>query len=94
MKYTVWHADTMVSNFDIENPANFPDGFRKVAIVECEGLEDVFRITNHIDHSWLTNPEVLWHVPTSRSTSVGDVVEDENERLHLCDICGWREFVA
>ena len=38
-------------------------------------LEQVFTLTNHIDHPWTDNPEVVW-LATSRirSTSVGDVI--------------------
>ncbi len=39
-------------------------------------LEQVFALTNHIDHSWTSNPEVVWHNTAlpRRSTSVGDVI--------------------
>ncbi len=39
-------------------------------------LEQVFALTNHIDHSWASNPEVVWHLTTTllRSTSAGDVI--------------------
>ena len=39
-------------------------------------LAQVFALTNHIDHSWTSNPEVVWRtteIPL-RSTSVGDVI--------------------
>src|SRR6266566_1669334 len=38
-------------------------------------LEQVFTLTNHIDHPWTDNPEVVW-LATSRirSTSVGDII--------------------
>jgi hypothetical protein len=48
--------------------------YEKVAEVECEEIGDVFRITNHIDEDWTTNPEVIWSLKDVRSTSVGDVV--------------------
>src|SRR5260370_36198849 len=38
-------------------------------------LEQVFALTNHIDHSWTDNPAVVWHTTTRvRSTSVGDII--------------------
>ena len=38
-------------------------------------LGQVFALTNHIDHSWTENPEVVWHAAAPvRSTSVGDVI--------------------
>lgn len=91
MKYKVYHR--INPTFQPEYPVDFPNGFIDVAIVETEGgLEDVFRVTNHIDKAWWTNPEVKAHVPTSRSTSVGDVVEDENGKRFLYNRIGWTEF--
>ncbi len=39
-------------------------------------LEQVFALTNSIDHSWTSNPEVVWHATDAplRSTSVGDLI--------------------
>ena len=39
-------------------------------------LEQVFALTNSIDHSWTSNPEVVWHATDTplRSTSVGDLI--------------------
>jgi hypothetical protein len=38
-------------------------------------LEQVFALTNHIDHPWPDNPEVVWHTTAQvRSTSVGDIM--------------------
>lgn len=57
---------------------------RPVATVEIseeysaeQALEVAFQQTQHIDHSWWNNPDVLLHV---RSTSVGDVLEVCTER--------------
>jgi hypothetical protein len=38
-------------------------------------LEQIFTLTNHIDHPWTDNPEVVW-LATSRirSTSIGDII--------------------
>jgi len=37
--------------------------------------EQIFRLTNHIDHPWTDNPQVVWLVTSRiRSTSVGDVI--------------------
>ena len=48
--------------------------YTHVADVEAP-LEQVFALTNHIDHSWTDNPEVVWHTAAPvRSTSVGDVI--------------------
>lgn len=91
MKYKVFHK--IAPSFQPEYPVDFPNGFVDVAIVDTEkGLEDVFRVTNHIDHAWWENPEVKMFKKDSRSTSVGDVIEDENGKRFLCDMAGWTEF--
>jgi hypothetical protein len=90
MKYTVYHAVNPTFGFG-EKP-NFPEDYKKVAVVETNHLEEVFRITNHIDHDWTDNPEVVGLIVTTRtprSTSVGDVVVDEDGVAHYCAGCGW-----
>ena len=48
--------------------------YTHVADIEAK-LSQVFELTNHIDHSWTDNPEVVWHTAAPvRSTSVGDVI--------------------
>lgn len=90
MKYKVYHK--IDPDFQPTVPTNFPDGFDMVAeVVTEEGLEDVFRVTNHIDDSWWKNPEVKVHKKV-RSTSVGDVVVDETGTKHLCSLAGWMAF--
>ena len=91
MKYKVWHAKEPTFGFG-EQP-KFPDEYEKVAVVESGGLEDVFRITNHIDYDWTKNPEVIEVLKhPCRSTSVGDIVEDENGKFFYCDNVGWKEL--
>ena len=48
--------------------------YTHVADIEAK-LSQVFELSNHIDHSWTDNPEVVWHPAAPvRSTSVGDVI--------------------
>ena len=58
-------------------PANWlehRDLFTLVAKVECDNLDDVYRLTNSIDRPWSANPEVeLMALGPQRSSSVGDV---------------------
>jgi hypothetical protein len=68
--------------------------YQVVATTVCEGLEDVFRLTNHIDREWWKNPEVTLNSASKsrRSTSVGDLVEEvDSEKLWLCASVGWAE---
>ena len=76
-RYAVYHANDMLE-------VNLPPAMRwyadkslyytHVADVVAP-LEQVFALTNHVDHPWTDNPEVVW-LATSRirSTSVGDVI--------------------
>lgn len=90
MKFQVYHA--VKPTFGMTKP-NFPTDYKKIAIVETNDLEDVFRITNHIDEDWRKNPEVLETIGDKfRSTSVGDVVVDEKGEAHYCDVIGWNKL--
>lgn len=94
MKFTIYHA--VNPTFGFGKKQSFPEAYKKVAIVESESLGDTFRITNHIEHDWTTNPEVveLFETTRHRSTSVGDVAVDENDTAHYCDMVGWKELVS
>jgi hypothetical protein len=49
--------------------------YQLVAVVEAGTLEEVYRLTNHIDHDWRENALVRTLATTPpRSTSVGDVL--------------------
>lgn len=59
-----------------------------------EVLSWAYAQTQHIDHAWWNNEHALLHV---RSTSVGDLLEDENGHLHVVERCGfqpWRPIVV
>ena len=91
MKYKIYHAKNPTFGFG-QDP-KFPEEYEEVAIVEANSVDDTFKITNHIDENWTRNPEVVElinHNP--RSTSVGDVVEDEDGKFHYCDMVGWKEI--
>lgn len=49
--------------------------YRHVADVAAP-FDQIFRLTNHIDHPWTDNAEVIWHATGTplRSTSVGDII--------------------
>jgi len=91
MKYTVYHA--LQPNFGFGERKSFPNDYAKIAVVECEDIEDVFRATNHIDTNWMENKEVIeCFVDIARSTSVGDVVVDENGNKYHCEFAGWKQI--
>jgi len=90
MKLKVYHARK--PNFrDDGIPIFNDDNFELVARVECGQLEDVFYLTNHVEHAWWEN-EGVDCVKESRSTSVGDVVVTEDGTKFLCRGAGWGIF--
>ena len=92
MLYKVYHAKE--PTFGIGGNPVFPDEYQHVATVRCSRLEDVFRLTNHIDHDWTKNNEVEWSGGWTRSTSVGDVVIDETGETHICEVIGWQQLTT
>ena len=77
-RYAVYHANDLFAMAVPEASHWYGDRSRyyiHVADVVAP-LEQVFALTNHINHSWTSNPQVVWHVTTAplRSTSVGDVI--------------------
>lgn len=76
--YAVYHAYDLQAMVAPQAERWFGDRsshYRHVADVEAP-LARVFALTNHIDHPWTENPEVVWHTTSAplRSTSVGDVI--------------------
>jgi len=95
-RYAVYHANNV---FEMALPpaarwyADQSRYYTHVADVVAP-LEQVFALTNHIDHSWTDNPEVAWHTTAQvRSTSVGDIiVSRESGRVWLIMPVGLREL--
>ena len=77
-RYAVFHAHNLLAMAIPQASSWYEDrsrSFTHVADVVAP-LEQVFALTNHIDHSWTKNPEVVWHATDAplRSSSVGDVI--------------------
>jgi hypothetical protein len=95
-RYAVYHANDVLE-------ANLPPAMRWYADTSMyythiadivAPLEQVFPLTNHIDHPWTDNPEVVW-LATSRirSTSVGDIiVSSEGGKVWLVMPIGLQEL--
>ncbi len=78
LRYAVYHANDLramivpqASHWSDDRPQYYTHVADMLA-----PLEQVFALTNHIDHPWTSNPEVVWHSTQAplRSTSVGDVI--------------------
>jgi hypothetical protein len=82
--------------FAMKAASRFPADYKLVADVEAGTLEEAFALTQHIDQNWAKNPGVHpGHdalVGECRSTSVGDVIVDEDGRVWRCELIGWSEF--
>jgi hypothetical protein len=96
--YAVYHANDLHTMIAPQAMHWFTDRSRHythVADVEAP-LAQVFALTNHIDHSWTSNPEVVWHTAAGvRSTSVGDVIVSlESGQAWLVMSAGLQELVA
>ena len=76
-RYALYHANDLLAMIAPQPEHWHTDPSRHythVADVEAP-LGQVFTLTNHIDHTWTDNPEVVWHIDAPvRSTSVGDVI--------------------
>jgi hypothetical protein len=104
MKFKVYHTKDWNLSSDLHfvnsaklNP-HWVDGYKPikenyklVAEVETDSLGNVFGLTNHIDKSWQENEGVNAFVNKARSTSVGDLVEDENGKLWMVASIGFEE---
>lgn len=95
MKFTVFMAKN--PNFGMGRPAVFPVEYTKIATVNCDNLDDAFRVTNTIESAWWMNPEVAetFFGPDSkgyRSFSVGDVMVNEEGQAFRCEMAGWKEL--
>src|SRR5260221_13726210 len=96
-RYAVYHAHDPFAMVTPQAAHWFRERFRyytHVADVEAP-LEQVFALTNHIDHSWTSNPQVVWHATTAplRSSSVEDVIVSyENGQAWLVMPIGLQEL--
>lgn len=95
MHYKVYHANTRDTRFE-HNPdawVNRKDGdYLHVANVEADSLQEVYRLTNHIDHSWTDNPQAEPVGNEHRSTSVGDVIVDAEGKAHMVASFGFTDI--
>ncbi len=77
-RYAIYHANDLLAMITPQASSwseSRSSNYTHVADVVAP-LEQVFALTNHIDHSWTSNPEVVWHATDAplRSTSVGDLI--------------------
>jgi hypothetical protein len=102
-KYKVYHYDATryINCFgrwvdsNTESPCKAPAFYEYsiVAYVEANNIEEVFALTNSIDSYWGENENVdEVGSKRKRSTSVGDIIADENGNKYICQPLGWSEY--
>lgn len=64
--------------------------YTEVAHLEAETIDEVFPLTNHIESDWTMGEAIRAVVVPARSTSMGDIVLDEDGGLFSCAMVGWK----
>lgn len=80
---SVWNGDSSIVKY------------YHVATVDGDDKELAFELTNSIDTAWYSNPEIDVEptaIKGSRSTSVGDVMVDDKNRVFIVDKFGFKEI--
>lgn len=93
-RFTVYHLMSEFTRDAYTRVETRLSAYTLVATVEASCLGEVFQLTNHIDSNWTENAEVIeLFTPKdrTRSTSVGDIVSDENGHFHRVQPSGWME---
>ena len=93
-QYLVYHNENFIEyHFNPTHKGRIKwQNLKLVCKVNAPNLEIVFRLTNHIDYSWWRNKGIVWWRP-SRSTSVGDVIQDmETELYYSVEPMGFKEI--
>ena len=89
MKFKVYHQKEPIFFAPIPHPSKIGDCIH-VANVEATSIDEVFKLTNHIDREWWKNEGIKWHKNNKlRSTSIGDIVVGESGKAYHCNFSGW-----
>lgn len=71
--------------------ADFPNlTFEHVATLNCLDMDEVFSRTNSVNDAWYADPTAGAVRQGIRSTSVGDLVQDEEGTFYICAAVGWK----
>ena len=84
MLFKLFHA--LTPNRGWGEPPKFPEEYQKVAEIEANNQEDVFKMTNHDE--WDMEEGIKVCVDSVRPTNVHDVVVSPN-KTYLCERIGW-----
>ncbi|MBW3243658.1 hypothetical protein KUV57_13380 [Epibacterium sp. DP7N7-1] len=64
--------------------------YSEVAHIEAETIDRVFPLSNHIESDWTRGDAIRAAAVPARSTSMGDIVMDEDGALFSCAMVGWK----
>jgi hypothetical protein len=85
--YKIYHRQPLYPGlvFSDQEPLSadtldWPASYQIVAHVEAENMEEVYIKTQHLETAWWHNRGIK-AIQRSRSTSVGDVIQDEQDDL-------------
>lgn len=84
-------AELHVASKIFKNPTATA-AYMKAAEVTASCKDQVFSLTNNIEHAWTLNKQVKSTGLSNRSTSVGDVVLDSLGIAWMCDFSGWKKL--
>ena len=95
MKIEVHHKELYSDNFThvATVDVQVPQGINRLEQSEC-ALEEAFRATNHIDHDWATNENIVWHIKGARRSSMSRdkfIIPERNETW-ICKFVGWKKL--
>jgi hypothetical protein len=82
----IFHAND--SNFKEE----VQEDYTYVAWVETKDLNEAYQLTQNLDSYWTQNQGVITHRKGLRSTSIGDVIEDDKGKMHLVACIGFKKI--
>lgn len=84
MKFDIYHSKQ--SNFFAESLPK--ESYQTVATIEASSLDEAYLKSQNIDSCWVNDPDVDSTLENCRSTSVGDIIinNDENQAYMVMDI--------
>ena len=93
--YTIYHRQPLYPGlvFSDQDPLpaakiDWPASYQEVAQVAAESLAEAYLKTQHLETAWWHNRGVK-ATQLSRSTSVGDVIQDERDVLWVVAATGF-----
>ena len=98
MNYTVFHHQPLchlMGNGEMRaEDLGWPENYEKTATVDAHNLEDVYAKTQHLHRPWWENKGVTAFGIAARSTSIGDIIQDEDGQLWVVARFGFEKLTG